>query len=323
MPSGACSGFVTVKLMAGHLKRSTLIIGSRGSQLALWQANFIARQLNLLDIATEIKIIKTTGDHLQTMSLTQAGGKGLFTKEIEEALLAGTIDLAVHSLKDLPTESPAGLTIAAVPEREDPRDALAGRSLSQLPQGARVGTSSGRRASQLRVLRPDLQIEPIRGNVDTRLRKLKEGQFDAIVLAAAGLRRLGLSHEIAEVLSPQQICPAPGQGALAIQTRENDPAAEMCRPLDHVPTRRSVACERTVLASLGGGCQLPLGSFAEMRDECLYLTAVACSLDGTQHLRAEASGPADRPEELGEAVAADLINRGVAAIFTSPAAVEF
>ena len=309
--------------MPGHLpKGSILIIGSRGSQLALWQANFIARQLDLLNVVTEIKIIKTTGDHLQTMSLTQAGGKGLFTKEVEEALLAGTIDLAVHSLKDLPTESPDGLTIAAVPEREDPRDAMAGLSLAQLPHGARVGTSSGRRASQLRALRPDLQIEPIRGNVDTRLRKLKEGQFHAIVLAAAGLHRLGLSHEIAEILSPRQSCPAPGQGALAIQTREHDSALVICQQLDHIPTRRAVACERTVLASLGGGCQLPLGAFAEAKNESLHLTAVACSLDGSHHLRAEASGPADRPEELGRAVANDLVGRGVAAIFSSPALME-
>lgn len=303
-------------------KKDALIIGSRGSQLALWQSRFVAAKLNCLNVATEIVIIKTTGDHLQTMSLTQAGGKGLFTKEIEEALLAGSIDLAVHSLKDLPTESPAGLSIAAIPEREDPRDAMAGCSLAKLPTRARVGTSSGRRASQLRVLRPDLQIEPVRGNVDTRLRKLKERQFDAIMLAAAGLRRLGLSHEIAELLSPQQICPAPGQGALAIQTRENDPAWELCRQLDHVPTRLAVTCERTVLASLGGGCQLPLGAFAEVKDDTLHLTAVACSLDGVRHLRSEASGPQDRPEDLGQAVAEDLMRRGVADILNSPTVLE-
>lgn len=309
--------------MQSHARtKSTLTIGSRGSQLALWQANFIAQRLNSLQIASEIKIIKTTGDHLQTMSLTQAGGKGLFTKEIEEALLSGTIDLAVHSLKDLPTESPAGLMIAAIPEREDPRDALVGLPLAQLFEGARVGTSSGRRASQLRVLHPGLQIQPIRGNVDTRLRKLKEGQFDAIMLAAAGLRRLGLSDEIAEVLSPRQICPAPGQGALAVQTRENDPAAETCRLLDHLPTRRAVVCERAVLASLGGGCQLPLGAFAEMNGELLQLTAVASSLDGVQHLRAELDGPADRPEELGRAAAKDLLSRGVEGILNSPAVME-
>lgn len=303
-------------------QKSNLVIGSRGSQLALWQANFIAQRLNALNVAAEIKVIKTTGDHLQTMSLTQAGGKGLFTKEIEEALLAGTIDLAVHSLKDLPTESPAGLAIAAIPEREDPRDALAGLSLAQLFPGTRVGTSSGRRASQLRVLLPGLHIEPIRGNVDTRLRKLKEGQFDAIMLAAAGLRRLGLAHEIAEVLSPSQVCPAPGQGALAIQTRENAVAAEICRQLDHTPTRKAVVCERAVLASLGGGCQLPLGAFAEMRGDLLHLTSVASSVDGVQYLRTELQGPADRPEELGQAAANDLISRGAMSILNSPAAAQ-
>lgn len=292
-----------------------LIIGSRGSQLALWQAHHIAQQLDQLGIATQIRIIKTTGDHLQTASLTQAGGKGLFTKEIEEALLNGGIDLAVHSLKDLPTESPAGLTIAAVPKREDPRDAMVGCSLDKLPQGARVGTSSGRRTSQLRVLRPDLVIEPIRGNVDTRLRKLKEGQFDVIMLAAAGLRRLGLDNEIAELMSPRQICPAPGQGALAIQTRENDAAAEICRHLDHLPTHRAVTAERTVLAALGGGCQLPFGAFAEMDSDQLHLMAVACSLDGNQYLRDEQSGSAEHPEALGRVVAERLLNKGVGSIF--------
>jgi hydroxymethylbilane synthase len=301
---------------------SALIIGSRGSQLALWQANHVAQQLNQLGTETEIRIIKTTGDHLQTASLMQAGGKGLFTKEIEDALLNGSIDLAVHSLKDLPTESPVGLTIAAVPEREDPRDAIVGLPLRELPKRARIGTSSGRRASQLRVLRPDLVIEPIRGNVDTRLRKLKEGQFDAIVLAAAGLRRLGLAQEITEVLSPGQSCPAPGQGALGIQTRENDPAAEICRQLDHLPTRRAVTAERSALAALGGGCQLPFGAFAEMRGDQLHLAAVACSLDGNRHLREELSGPAQDPEALGGAVAQQLLNKGAGAIFNSLSAVE-
>jgi hydroxymethylbilane synthase len=314
--SGVSFGFGTVKHMS-------LVIGSRGSQLALWQANFIASELKKLGVESAVKVIKTTGDHLQTMSLTQAGGKGLFTKEIEEALLIGSIDLAVHSLKDLPTESPQGLTIAAVPERADPRDAIVGCPLSQLPQNARVGTSSGRRASQLRILRPDLRAEPIRGNVDTRLRKLKEGQFDAIVLAAAGLHRLGLSHEITELLAPEQSCPAPGQGALAIQTREDDPAETICAQLDHLPTRNAVTCERTVLAALGGGCQLPLGAFAEIAGDALRGMAVASSLDGVHYLRAEGRGPQDRPEELGHSLAQDLLLRGVVDILCSPKAVDF
>ena len=193
----------------------SLIIGSRGSALALWQARFVASLLDQSGFAAHIEIIRTTGDHLQTASLTQAGGKGLFTKEIEDALLAGAIDLAVHSLKDLPVELPPGLEIAAIPERENPFDALLGIRLDDLPAGARVGTSSGRRAAQLRRLRSDLAMEPIRGNIDTRLRKLKEGQFDAILLAVAGLRRLGLEDQIAQVFSVDEICPAPGQGALA------------------------------------------------------------------------------------------------------------
>ena len=192
-----------------------LTIGSRGSQLALWQANYIAGQLSAAGFETQIQIIKTTGDHLQTASLTQTGGKGLFTKEIEEALLAGEIDLAVHSLKDLPTESPAGLTIAAVPMRATPFDAIVGERLADLDRGASVGTSSPRRAAQLRLLRPDLHMLPIRGNVDTRLKKRESGEFDAIFLAAAGLERLGLGDDIAEVFAPDQVCPAPGQGRWA------------------------------------------------------------------------------------------------------------
>jgi hydroxymethylbilane synthase len=296
-------------MAAGALAR-VLTIGSRGSQLALWQAQFVARRLQRCGVTTRIEIIRTTGDHLQTASLVQAGGKGLFTKEIEEALLTGAIDVAVHSLKDLPTEGWEDLAIAAVPEREDSRDAVVGSALKDVPHGGSVGTSSGRRAAQLRLLRPDLQIHPIRGNIDTRLRKLKEGQYDAVVLAAAGLRRLGLTHEISEILSPQQMCPAPGQGALAIQTRRDDPAHEICAQLNDEPTRQAVTCERTVLAALGGGCQLPVGAFAEPIAETLNIIAVVLSPDGSRYLRAEAAGPRHRPEELGQAVAGDLLSRG-------------
>jgi hydroxymethylbilane synthase len=296
-------------MAAGALAR-VLTIGSRGSQLALWQAQFVAAHLARRGVITRIEIIRTTGDHLQTASLVQAGGKGLFTKEIEEALLTGAIDVAVHSLKDLPTEGREDLVIAAIPDREDPRDAIVGSALENVPHGALVGTSSGRRAAQLRLLRPDLQIQPIRGNIDTRLRKLKEGQYDAIVLAAAGLRRLGLTHEISELLSPQQMCPAPGQGALAIQTRVDDPAREICTQFNDEPTSQAVICERTVLAALGGGCQLPVGAFAEPMGETLKLIAVVLSPDGSRSLRIESAGPRHRPEELGQAVAADLITRG-------------
>ncbi len=293
---------------------TTLTIGSRGSKLALWQAHHVARLLEHSGAPTRIEVIKTTGDHLQTASLAQAGGKGLFTKEIEEALLAGTIDLAVHSLKDLPTATPPGLAIAAIPEREDPRDALVGQSLDELPHAARVGTSSGRRAAQLRLLRPDLVIEPVRGNVDTRLRKLKEGRFGAILLAAAGLHRLGLDGEIAQLLAPELMCPAPGQGALAVQTRTQDPAYTICRALDHLPSFQAVTCERAALAALGGGCQLPFGAFAEHVGSSLRITAIVVASDASRHLRATAEGPAELCEQLGLRVAQDLLTRGAARI---------
>lgn len=296
-------------MSAGTLAQ-VLTIGSRGSPLALWQAEFVSALLNERGVTTRIEVIRTTGDHLQTASLVQAGGKGLFTKEIEEALLTGAVDLAIHSLKDLPTEGPEGLTIAAVPEREDPRDAIVGTPLREIPRGASVGTSSGRRAAQLRLLRPDLRIEPIRGNVDTRIRKLKLGQYDAVVLAAAGLHRLGLAHEISEILSPQQMCPAPGQGALAIQTRRDDPAREICAQFNDESTSQAVTCERTVLAALGGGCQLPVGAFAEVIGRTLNVIAVVLAPDGTRCLRAELTGPRHRPEELGQAIGADLLDRG-------------
>ncbi len=295
----------------------TLIIGSRGSALALWQARFVASLLDRAGFAARVEIIKTTGDHLQTASLTQAGGKGLFTKELEEALLSGAIDLAVHSLKDLPTELPEGLAIAAIPERESPFDALLGKKLAELPAGARVGTSSGRRAAQLQRLRGDLAIEPIRGNVDTRLRKLKEGQFDAILLAVAGLKRLGLENEIAQIFSPAEICPAPGQGALAIETRAGGDVEEICSCLNHAASSEAVRCERAVLGGLGGGCQLPVGAFAEFIDSALRVQAVVVSPDGARCLQVEAAG--DHPEELGRSVAADLLARGAAGLLAQSA----
>jgi hydroxymethylbilane synthase len=296
---------------------TTLIIGSRGSQLALWQANYIASRLSGLGVGARIEIIKTTGDHLQTASLVQAGGKGLFTKEIEEALLSGTIDLAVHSLKDLPTDNPEGLTIAAIPEREDPRDAIVGCPLAELKHGARVGTSSGRRGAQLLNIRPDLNVEPIRGNVDTRLRKLREGQFDAILLAAAGLRRLGLEREIAQTFSPDEICPAPGQGALAIQTRTADLALELCSALNDRLTAECVRCERAVLAALGGGCQLPVGVFAEAVDESLCVRAAVLSLDGRRAVHKEMIGPRTNPEQVGALIAGELLRAGAGSILSS------
>jgi hydroxymethylbilane synthase len=288
----------------------TFTIGSRGSPLALWQARFVAVQLAKAGVETRVEIIKTTGDHMQTASLELTGGKGLFTKEIEEALLSGQIDLAVHSLKDLPTESPQGLTIAAVPLRANPFDAIVGARLPDLALGARVGTSSPRRAAQLRILRPDLKIEPIRGNVDTRLRKLREGEFDAILLAAAGLERLGLANEIAEVFTPDRLCPAPGQGALGVETRVYDEAQTVCRRLNHEASSQAVEAERAVLAGLGGGCQLPVGAYAQIEDGTLTLSAVVAAPDRPLSIHSSMSGRAGDAERLGRSVANHLLSQG-------------
>jgi len=268
-----------------------IVIGSRGSQLALWQARHIASCLQKLGVETRLEIIKTTGDKITDVPLAQVGGKGLFTKEIEEALLAGAIDLAVHSLKDMPTGLPAGLTLAAIPEREDPRDALIGKPLAELSAGSRVGTSSLRRAAQLHALGRGLVTENLRGNVDTRLRKLDEGHYDAIVLAAAGLRRLGWAERIRELIDVEVMCPAAGQGALAIETRDDGGAGhEIARKLDHAETNAAVTAERSLLATLEGGCQVPIGAHAKFDGGVLHLLAVVASPDGTRVMRARATG---------------------------------
>jgi len=288
-----------------------LTIGSRGSQLALWQARWTKNRLEELGESCRIEIIKTTGDKITDVPLAKVGTKGLFTKEIEEALLAGAIDLAVHSMKDLPTLLPEGLTVAAVPQREDPRDALVGRKLRDLPAGCKVGTSSLRRAAQLRALRPDLEVEPVRGNLDTRLRKLAEGRYTAIMLACAGLKRMGWDDRIAEILSTDYMCPAVGQGALAIETRaDGGPAGEICRKLDHPDTRIAVTAERAVLAALGGGCQVPIGAYATVDDGEIHLTAVVCTPDGARLIRRNASGPAGSGEELGRELGNTLLDAG-------------
>jgi hydroxymethylbilane synthase len=291
-----------------------LVIASRGSQLALWQARWVEAQLAALGHACRIEIIKTTGDKITDVPLAKVGGKGLFTKEIEEALLDGRADLAVHSLKDLPTELPEGLALAAVPPREDPRDALVGTRLADLPLGARVGTSSLRRAAQLRKVRPDLQVESVRGNLDTRLRKLDQGQYDAILLAAAGLKRLGWADRIAEILNPAVMCPAVGQGALAIETRAAGNGFEACAPLDDAATHAAVSAERAVLASLGGGCQVPIGAHATVANGQLRLMAVVASPDGAELIRAEAEGAADCAVALGRALGGELLKQGARAI---------
>jgi hydroxymethylbilane synthase len=284
-----------------------LVIASRGSQLALWQARWVSSQLSAAGHECRIEIVKTTGDKITDVPLAKVGTKGLFTKEIEEALLDGRADLAVHSLKDLPTELPEGLVLAAVPEREDPRDAVVGKKLADLPLGARVGTSSLRRAAQLRQLRPDLQVESVRGNLDTRLRKLDEGQYDAILLAAAGLKRLGWGDRIAEILAPEQMCPAVGQGALAIETRAGFDGVAM---LDHPDTHTAVLAERGVLRALGGGCQVPIGAYATVSQGHVHLLAIVAAPDGSEVIRGEAEGAPNNAAEIGARLAAELLERG-------------
>jgi hydroxymethylbilane synthase len=288
----------------------SLVIASRGSQLALWQARWVAAQLTALGHQCGIEIIKTTGDKITDVPLAKVGTKGLFTKEIEEALLDGRAGLAVHSLKDLPTELPPSLVLAAVPEREDPRDAVVGKPLADLPQGAKVGTSSLRRAAQLRKLRPDLLVESVRGNLDTRLRKLDEGHYDAILLAAAGLKRLGWGDRIAEILPADVMCPAVGQGALAIETRASGAGFDAVQCLDHAGTHAAVLAERGVLGALGGGCQVPIGAHATVLEGQLRLLALVASPDGGEVVRGEAEGPAGQAESLGRALGMELLARG-------------
>ena len=289
-----------------------IVIGSRGSALALWQAHHIAAKLTELGAETRLEIIKTTGDKIQDVPLAKVGGKGLFTKEIEEALLESKIDLAVHSMKDMPTGVPAGLIISAIPEREEPRDAMVGATLNDLPDGARIGTSSLRRASQLLALGRGFVIENLRGNVDTRLRKLDEGQYDAIVLAAAGLRRLGWQDRIREIISADVMCPAVGQGALAIETRESGEAREIARKLDHAETRACVEAERAMLAVLGGGCQVPIGAHAQLVGSEITLHAIVASPDGQRIIRGKLSG-AD-PQQVGAALGQRLLDEGASGI---------
>jgi hydroxymethylbilane synthase len=293
-----------------------LRIGSRGSQLALWQANHIATLLRQHGHEVELEIIKTTGDKITDVALAKVGTKGMFTKEIEEALAEGRVDLAVHSLKDLPTEVTHGFEIAAITERQNPRDVFCSSkhaSIESLPQGALVGTSSLRRQAQLKALRPDLVIHPLRGNVDTRLRKLEAGEYDAIILAAAGLNRLGKTELIRQVIPAESMCPAAGQGALGIEIRAGDTVTrEHVAFLNDATARATTTCERALLNKLGGGCQVPIGAFAEIRSGCLHLNAVVASPDGSQVLRESRDGI--DPVALGETVGDTLLRRGGDAI---------
>ena len=296
-----------------------LRIGTRGSLLAKWQAEFVRKQLfALAGVETEIVIIKTAGDKLQNASLTQIGGKGVFVKELEDALLAETIDLAVHSVKDVPTDVPSGLSFPAVLRRDDVRDCLVsakGATLANLRQGARVGTSSLRRQAQLRHLRPDLDVRDLRGNVDTRLRKVESGEYDAILLAKAGLDRLGLSQRISEVFSPDVCTPAVGQGAIAVQCRAKDAeAAEVLARLDHAETRNAIIAERALLKAVQGGCQVPLGAWARMERDQMVMEACVCSVDGTQCIRQRATASPEEAAALGERMANLLLEAGAQAI---------
>ena len=296
--------------------RTSLTIGSRGSKLALIQSETVAELLRRAHsgLTVAIEIISTQGDRNLDQPLAEIGGKGVFTQELEAALLDGSIDLAVHSLKDLPTEQPEGLTLAAISERATPNDVLVcakWSTLEELPDGSVVGTSSPRRKAQLLVVRPELNIVDLRGNVETRIGKVTAGEIDAAILASAGLERLGLQEAIAEVLPPDVMLPAPGQGALGIQTRADD--AELIQGLetiDHARTRYEVTAERTVLSELGGGCQVPIGALARLRDDGLILNVCVCGADGVRILRTRERGDPILAAEIGRRAARNLLRNG-------------
>lgn len=292
-----------------------LRIGTRGSALALWQANHVRERLaELHSIQAELVRIRTSGDHFQTGSVALVGTKGVFIKELEDALLAGTIDLAVHSMKDVPTEIPKGLAFPAIAKREDPRDCLishAGLRLHNLPAGARIGTSSLRRQAQLRHRRPNLQLADLRGNVDTRLKKVAAGEFDAIVVAFAGVNRLGAAEKVTEILATDIMLPAVGQGALGIETRSEDrETGNLAVGLDDAETRACVTAERALLRELEGGCQVPLGALARHEGDKLFLEACVYSLDGRDFFRRDLRASIDDPEALGKRLGQILIDAG-------------
>ena len=286
-----------------------LRIGTRGSLLAR------KRVFAAAGVEAEIVIIKTAGDRMQQAPLTQIGGKGIFIKELEEALLEESIDLAVHSVKDIPTDTPSRLMFPAVCRRDDVRDCLVGSTLASLRQGARVGTSSLRRQAQVLHIRPDLDFRDLRGNVDTRLRKVESGEYDAILLAKAGLDRLGVSQRISEILSPDVCMPAVGQGAIAVECRLKDTeTADILAPLDDAETRTAIIAERALLAALQGGCQVPLGAWARIERGELVLEACVSSVDGVQYVKQRATAPPDQAAALGEHMARLLIEAGAQSI---------
>lgn len=299
---------------------TSITIGTRGSQLALWQANWVKAALRRRqpDLNVELSIIKTQGDKILDVPLAKVGGKGLFVKEIEEALLDGRVDLAVHSMKDMPAIIPEGLGIGAIPEREEPRDVLISRkglALDRLQAGARVGTSSLRRSAQLLHVRPDLVIVPLRGNLDTRLKKLTGEPLDAIVLAAAGVRRLGLADRITQILDTSIMLPAVGQGALCIEIRQDDPrVAPLVAALDDLETRRVVLGERAFLTRLQGGCQVPIAGYGHIDEKGYTLTGLVCDVDGSHRIKQSLTGPASRSERIGLDLAEALLAQGAGEI---------
>jgi|TARA_B100001079_G_scaffold113519_2_gene97635 hydroxymethylbilane synthase len=293
-----------------------IVIGSRGSQLALWQANWVKSELEQMndDVEVSIRIIKTSGDKIQDVPLAKIGGKGLFVKEIEEALLAKEVDIAVHSMKDVPMKLPRELQMAVVTERENPLDALIsknGEKLADLPEGATIGTSSLRRSSQLLRYRPDFKIEMLRGNLDTRLKKLDEGQYDAILLAAAGLNRLGWSDRITEEISHGILLPAMGQGALGIETRINDVEVQkFISNLDHEATHWAVEAERAFVDVLDGGCQVPIGAYATVDGREITVRGLVASLDGKTIYKLEKTGPVYGASKIGREIGNELLKMG-------------
>ena len=298
------------------MKSHKIIIGSRGSQLALWQANWVKSQLENLhgNADISIRVITTSGDKIKDVPLSKIGGKGLFVKEIEEALLAKEIDLAVHSMKDVPIEIPSQLEISIITKRENPLDALIsknGKKLADLPQGATIGTSSLRRSSQLLNYRNDFKVHPLRGNVDTRLKKVEEGKYDAILLASAGLNRLGWSNRITEEISHEIIIPAMGQGALGIETRLGDSKTyNFISSLNHEQTNYEVSAERALVGKLDGGCQVPIGAYAKTEDNLITLKGLVSSLDGKIIHKSEIVGPIDDAINIGQDLGEELLKMG-------------
>jgi len=294
------------------MSKNTLRIGTRKSKLALWQANYVKEKLESRGYGVELVLITTTGDKILDAPLAKIGGKGLFVKEIEEALLRGDIDLAVHSLKDVPMVLPEGLTLGAITEREEPFDVLIsrdGRGLQELPEGAKVGTSSLRRQVQIKRKRPDLRVEILRGNVDTRLRKLEEGLYDAIVLAYAGVKRMGFEERVSQVL--EDFIPAVGQGSLAIEIRQEDQKVyEAIAFLDHRESRIRAECERAFLRELQGGCQVPIGAYAWIEGEKLKLKAFISDLEGKRFLEGAEEGDLHQAEQVGKKLAKRLLEEG-------------